>query len=279
MTVKIIADSACDLPKEVTQALDIEIMPLMVYLDDVEYQDGIGLDYHTFFESMRNGGKTRTAQVPNPVFEETFKKYHEDQAIYIAFSSELSGTYQGSILVKTLLESQNLTVIDSRAASIGYGLIVYYAGQLAQQGASKEEIIKSINFHINHIEHIFTVNDLEYLYRGGRVTRGAAVLGTVLNIKPILHVEDGKLVALTKVRSRKKAINRMIELVEERGIDLSEQTIGINHGDDLQAAELMKSKLQEKFGCQKFIINYVGCAIGAHSGPGTLSVFFLNKTK
>jgi DegV family protein with EDD domain len=148
---------------------------------------------------------------------------------------------------------------------------------MAKEGKSYEEIIKSIKFNAQHMEHIFTVDDLEYLYRGGRVSKTAAFVGGVLNVKPILHVKDGKLIPIDKVRGRQKAMKRMIELVKERGVDLQNQLIGINHGDDLEGANKLKGMLEVEFGCKDFLVSCIGCAVGAHSGPGTLSVFFLNK--
>jgi len=282
MAVKILTDSGCDLPKSLQKELDIEVLPLIVYLDDKEYHDG-EIDPHYFFDAMRGGAKTRTAQIEAHVFEEVFTRCAQngDEVLYIAFSSGLSGTYQTSELVKRdILEKYpdfKLTIIDSKAASIGFGLIVYYAAKLAKEGKSLDEIVQVTNENKNHMEHIFTVDDLEYLYRGGRVSRGAAVVGSMLNIKPILDVEDGKLIPIQKIRSRKKAIKRMIDIMDERGVNLDNQVIGINHGDDLTAAEEIRDLIVEKYGTKDFILNYVGCAIGAHSGPGTLSVFFLNK--
>lgn len=283
MAVKILTDSGCDLPKSLLKELNVDVMPLVVYLDDEEHFDG-EVDPKFFFDAMRGGAKTRTAQITAPTFEETFGRYAEsgDDVLYIAFSSGLSGTYQTSELVKSDMLEQypnyNLNIIDSKAASIGHGLIVYYAAKMASEGKAIDEVIQCTEFCRDHMEHIFTVDDLEYLYRGGRVSRGAAVVGSMLNIKPILDVEDGKLVPIQKIRSRKKVIKRMIEIMEERGVDLNNQVVGINHGDDIETAEMIKSMIQEKFGTKEFILNYVGCVIGAHSGPGTLSVFFLNKT-
>ena len=282
MAVKILTDSGCDLPKSITDSLGVEVMPLIVYLNDDEYLDG-EVDPKFFFDSMRQGMKTRTSQITASMFEKTFNKLAEngDDVLYIAFSSGLSGTYQTSELVKKdILESHpeyKIHIIDSKAASIGFGLVVYYAAKLAAEGKSVDQIIEATQFNCEHMEHIFTVDDLEYLYRGGRVSRGAAVMGSVLNIKPILDVEDGKLIPVQKIRSRKKAMKRMIEMMGERGVDLEKQVIGINHGDDIEAAEMMKTMITEKYGSKEFIINYVGCVIGAHSGPGTLSVFFLNE--
>lgn len=280
--VKIITDSACDLPSAIVEKLEIDVMPLVVYLDDKEYYEG-EIESHEFYDAMRNGARTRTAQITAPMFEETFRKYaeKEDDVLYIAFSSGLSGTYQTSEIVKQdIIESYpnfNLEIIDSKAASLGFGLIVYYAAQKAKEGASLKEVMETVNFAKAHMEHIFTVNDLEYLYRGGRVSRGAAVIGSMLNIKPVLDVEDGKLIPFQKVRTRKKAIARLIEVMGERGVNLENQVVAISHGDDLKTAEEMKQKIQEKYNVSRFIINNIGCVIGAHAGPGTLSVFFLNE--
>ncbi len=284
MAIKILTDSACDLPSALIEELGIEVMPLIVYLDEVEYKDGV-LDHKVFYDAMRSGSKTRTAQIEAKVFEEMFTKYAQngDDVLYIAFSSGLSGTYQTSELVKRDIVEQypsfNLQIIDTKAASIGFGLIVYYAAQLANEGKSMAEIIELTNFNKDHMEHVFTVDDLEYLYRGGRVSRGAAMIGSMLNIKPILDVEDGKLIPIQKIRSRKKVVKRMIEIMGERGEHLDNQVIGISHGDDLETALEVKQMIETKFGSKEFIINNIGCVIGAHSGPGTMAVYFLNKVQ
>jgi len=284
MAIKLITDTGCDLPKSLLEDLNVDVMPLMVYLDDVEYRDGLDISHEDFYEKMRAGSKTRTAQIPTPVMEDTFNKYisQGDDLLYIAFSSNLSGTYQTAMMLRNdMIEGKetNFQVLDSKCASIGFGLVVYYAAKDIEKGLSFDQVVENAKNNARSMEHIFTVDNLEYLYRGGRVSRGAAVVGTVLNIKPILDVEDGKLIPLQKIRSRKKAINRMLEIMEERGTDLQGQTIGINHGDDLETALMIKSRIEDQFGCHDFIINYVGCAIGAHSGPGTLSVFFINNQK
>lgn len=283
MTVRIITDSACDLPKNIIDEYDIHVIPILVYLEDKEYLDGETLDPIELYNNMRNGKVYKTAQIPPATFKEVFLEYAKknESVIYVAFSSGLSGTYQSALMAKNeVLEEYpdfDLEVIDTKCASVGFGLVVYKAAQMAKEGKSKEEIVNIVNFYSQHMEHIFTVDDLEYLYRGGRVSRTAAFVGSLLNIKPILDVEDGKLVPIEKVRGRKKVLKRMIEIMEERGVDLSNQVIGINHGDDLEGAKKLEDMIRERFGCKEFIVNIVGCAIGAHSGPGTLSVFFLNE--
>ncbi|GKX28039.1 hypothetical protein SH1V18_05190 [Vallitalea longa] len=283
MNVKIITDSACDLPDDIISKFDIDVFPLMVYMNDKEYRDNVDVKPAELFKYMRAGGVAKTAQATYESIHSMFKKYatSNEPCIYIAFSSELSGTFQTAKIVEQDIKEEypdfDLTVIDSKAASLGFGLIVYLTALQAKKGVQKEELIEKVYYYKEHMEHIFTVDDLEYLYRGGRVSKTAAVLGTVLNIKPILDVEDGKLIPIEKVRGRKKSISRMIEITEKRGDRLGEQIVAINHADDIETALTIKDKLQEKFGIKEFVIRDVGCAIGAHSGPGTLSIFFLNK--
>src|SRR5690625_1782791 len=181
--------------------------------------------------------------------------------------------------VKETYPEAILHVIDTKCASIGYGLVILRAAELAKEGAGVEKIIDIGTYHAKHMEHIFTVDDLEYLYRGGRVSKTAAFVGSLLRIKPLLHVEDGKLIPLEKIRGSKKVLSRMVELMEERGTDFTNQTIGISHADDLQRAEQLAEMIKEKFGADDILIEMIGSVIGAHVGPGTLSLFFLNQTE
>lgn len=286
MTVKILSDSACDLPDEIIKELDIEILPIIVMKGDEEYLDKVTIDPKKMYDDMRKGVVYKTAQIPPKVFEEKFEEIAKkgESTIYIAFSSGLSGTYETSVLVRDSLKEKyldmDIDIVDSRSASVGFGLLVQKAGKMAKEGKSKEEILDMLDFYVKHIEHIFTVDNLEYLLRGGRVSRAEAFLGGLLDIKPILDIpEDGTLRPIEKIRGRKKLLKRMIGIMEERGgnADLKNQTIGINHGDDLEGALQLKEMIEERFGCTDFLINIIGCAIGAHSGPGTLSVFFLNE--
>ncbi|NLW39420.1 MAG: DegV family protein [Tissierellia bacterium] len=286
MSVKILTDSGCDLPKDIIYEYDIDVLPIIVIKDDEEYLDGVTIEPKELYDNMRAGQVYKTAQIPPKMFEEKFEEYAKkgENVIYIAFSSGLSSTYQTSVLVRDSLKEKypdlNIDIVDSKSASVGFGLLVHKAAEMAKEGKSKEEILKMLDFYVQHIEHIFTVDNIEYLYRGGRVTRTQAFVGGLLNIKPILDIpRDGTLRPIEKVRGRKKVLAKMIELMKERAAkaDLKNQIIGINHGDDIEGATKLKEMIQEEFGCSQFIINIVGCAIGAHSGPGTLSVFFLNK--
>ena len=285
MTVKILSDSACDLPLKIIEEYNIDIMPILVNKDEEEYLDGVTLQPKEMYDGMRNGVVYKTAQIPLYVFEKKFEEIAQkkESTIYIAFSSGLSGTYQTSVIARNSLKEKypdlDIDIVDSKSASVGFGLLVHKAAKMAKEGKPKEEILNMLDFYKKHIEHIFTVDDMETLYRGGRVTRAQAVIGGLLNIKPILDIKDGKLVPIEKVRGRSKVLKRMIEIMDERGgkAELKNQTIGINHGDDIEGAMKLKEMIEEKYGCTDFVINIIGCAIGAHSGPGTLSVFFLNE--
>lgn len=283
MSIKIITDSACDLPRDIIEQLDIEVIPIFVYLGEEAFLDGETLKPKSLFQGMREGKVYKTAQIPPTIYKKIFSKYaaQKEDCIYLAFSSQLTGAYASSVLAKgEVLEEYpkfQLDILDTKCASVGFGLVVYKAAQMAKQGNTKAEIVAAAAFNAKHMEHIFTVDNLEYLYRGGRVSKTAAVIGGLLNIKPILNVEEGKLIPLEKVRGRKKLFNRMIDIAKERGVDLQHQTIGINHGDDLEGALQLQEMLEKEFGTENFVINMVGCAIGAHSGPGTLSIFFLNQ--
>jgi DegV family protein with EDD domain len=286
VNVKIITDSAADLPKELIQQYDIEVIPIRVYDEnETEYEDGVSLQPKELFNEMRAGKAYKTSLPSYQAVQEAFMNSAKTNTpcIYVAFSSELSGTYQSSLLIKDEVKEQypdfDLEIIDAKCASLGQGLVVLKAAERAAQGSTKEELVAYIQFLSQHMEHIFTVDDLQYLVRGGRVGKVAGFIGGLLNIKPILHVDEGKLVPIEKIRGSKKVLKRMIELVEERGGNLQDQTIGITHGDDEKAALALKTMIEERFGCKSFVIQSIGAAIGAHAGPGTLTVFFLNKTE
>lgn len=286
MAVKILSDSACDLPDEILEEYNIDTLPILVSKGEEEYLDKVTLDPKTMYDEMRKGVVYKTAQIPPQMFSEKFEEIakNNESVIYVCFSSGLSGTYNTSLIVRDETKRKypdlDIDIVDSRSASVGFGLLVYKAAKMAKEGKSKEEILKMLDFYVKHIEHIFTVDNLEYLFRGGRVTRAQAFVGGLLNIKPILDIpEDGTLRPIENVRGRKKLLNRMIDIMEERGgnADLTHQTIGINHGDDLEGALTLKKMIEERYGCTDFVVNIICCAIGAHAGPGTLSVFFLNE--
>ena len=285
MNVKIVADSASDLSKEYYNEYNIEMIPLNVQLDEKQYADVKEIDPKTIYDAMRNGKTPKTSQPAPEAFKAVFTECAEKNIplVYVSFSSELSGTHQSAKImeeiVKTDYPDAPLHIIDSKCASTGYGLVILHIAKLAKNGASVDEIIEAANYQAEHMEHIFTVDDLEYLYRGGRVSKTSAFVGGLLKIKPILNVKDGKLVPIEKLRGSKKVLSRMIELMDERGTDFKNQTIGINHGDDLERAEALATMIVDKYDVDRnnIVIEMVGAVIGAHVGPGTLAIYFLNK--
>ena len=283
MHVKILTDSACDLPLAFYRNAGVTLLPLKVQLDGNEYEDVKMIQPKMVYEAIRSGKTPKTSQVSPFLFEKTFTDMAEknEDGIYIAFSSQLSGTYQTAKMifeqVKEKYPNFSLTIVDTKCASIGEGLIVKEAAILAANGASKDDILNDVLFRAEHMEHLFTVDDLEYLAKGGRISKSSAFLGGLLNIKPLLNMEDGKLVPIEKVRGKKKLLHRIIEVMKERGAHLSEQTIGISHADNEDTAEEVRRMIEEAFQPKEIYLADIGSAIGSHTGTGTIAVFFLNQ--
>lgn len=283
--MRIYADSATDLPLSYYEKTNVDLFPLRVHIDGQDYQDVVGIHAKEVYDKIRQGAQPKTSQVSPETFLNEFETLAKngEQGIYISFSSALSGTHDTAVMMRDqILETYpdfQLVIIDSQAASMGYGLLVKRAVELRAQGLPLKEIEEKIRAMVSTVEHLFTVEDLDYMARGGRVSKASAFVGGLLNIKPLLHVEEGKLIPIEKVRSRKKVLRRIVELVGERGVNLSKQTVAITHADDLETAEEMKHLLTEAYGIQNFDIQMIGSAIGAHVGPGAISVFFLNQTQ
>ena len=283
--MRIYADSASDLPKSFYEENDVTLLSLHVLIDGNEYEDIIEIDSREVYQTIRDGGQPKTSQISPEVLLKQWTELSDsgEEGIYITFSSELSGTHNTAVMMRDQVkednENFNLIIIDSKSASLGCGLLVKEAVRLRNAGESIDEIEEKIRIMSHHMEHLFTVEDLDYMARGGRVSKASAFIGGLLNIKPLLHVEDGKLVPIEKHRGRKKVLRRFIELMEERGDTLSQQTIAISHGDDEAIALELKALVEEKFNPKSIEIHMIGSVIGAHTGPGTVSIFFLNKLK
>lgn len=283
MDVKLLCDSACDLSEAILSELEIEVLPIMVIKGEKSYRDKIDISPKEVYDKMREGVVYKTAQITPLIFQKKFEEMTKDGSslIYIGFSSGLSSTFQSANLAKMTIEEKNpdvkIKIIDTKAASGGYGFIVNEAGKALKNGKTEAEILENINYNIEHIDHIFTVDDIEYLYRGGRVSKTNAVLGGMLNIKPILEVIDGKLGVFEKLRGRNKVHKTMVDLMEQRASDkdFTNKTIYIYHGDDLEGANKLRELIEEKLGAKNFIIGEVGAVIGAHTGPGILALFYI----
>lgn len=281
--MRLFADSASDLPKDFFENENVVLFPLRVHIGNQDYEDIRGIQSIKVFDDIRSGNHPKTSQVSPEEMLSAFEKLAKDgdEGYYIAFSSELSGTYSTAVMVADQVREEypelQLTILDSKAASLGYGLIVKEAAKMRDEGQPLNKIIEKTRFMADHLESLFTVEDLDYMAKGGRISKGSAFVGGLLNIKPLLHVEDGKLVPIEKLRGRKKVIKRMIELMKERGSQLDQQTIAISHGDDEEFANTLKEEIEENFHPQNIEIHMIGSVIAAHTGPGTLALFFFNK--
>lgn len=281
--MKLFADSACDLPKSFYDENNVHLFPLSVELNGKVYKDLLDIQALEVYKEIRSGVLPKTSQVSPEDFLEAFEALaiSGEEGLYIAFSSQLSGTYSTAVMLRDqVLETYpnlKLTIIDSKSASSGCGLAVKEAVRLRDASYSFSEIVARSKFHVEHMEHLFTVEDLDFLAKGGRVSKTSAFIGGLLSIKPLLHVEDGKLIPIEKMRGRKKVFKRILELMEERGESLSNQVIGISHGDDSEAAKDMKEMIVERFHPLGVEVHVIGSTIASHAGPGTIAVFFLNK--
>ena len=284
----ITTDNNSDLPEKYLKDHGVGCMYLSYSMDGKNYTHGNFLPEHEFYEAMRNGSMPTTAQV-NPenakALLEPYLKEGKD-ILHIAFSSGLSGTYNSSrIAAEELMEEypdRKIIVVDSLSASLGQGLLVWLAQQKKELGQTLEDVVDWVEKNKLKMVHLFTVDDLNHLYRGGRVSRTTAIVGSMLNIKPVLHVDnEGKLTAIGKVRGRKKALQELVKLMDEKigsfGADCD--TIFISHGDCEQDAQYVAAKVKEKYNIKNIIINQVGATIGAHSGPGTMALFFVGDVR
>lgn len=288
METVIIIDTCCDLPKEYIDESKVPALKMTVNFKGQEYKDdfGVSLPYKEFYEEVRKGEMPSTAQINVYDYSEEFKK-HVSQGkavICIVFSSALSGSYNSACIAKNMIleeyKDADITVIDSRCASLGEGLLDYYVIELLKKGASKDEIVSFVEDNKFKINHWFTVDDLNHLKRGGRVSATAAAIGTLLDIKPVMHVDDeGRLIPVTKVKGRKKSIKALAEELDKRIIKPEEQVIFISHGDCIEDAEFLKKLIIEKHKVKDVIINQIGPTIGSHSGPGTVALFFMGEKR
>ena len=289
MSFVLMTDSSANLTTDIIEKHNIEIIPLIFIVNGVEYtsyRKGENVDIKQFYDMMRNKENIKTSLITPETFIEEFEKQLKDgkDVLYIGFSSGLSGTFQSSVIAAdTLAEKypdRKIIVWDSLCASMGQGLIVYYAAKMKEEGKSIEEIVAWLDENRLKLAHWFTVDDLFFLKRGGRISATTAILGSALNIKPVLHVDDnGKLVSVSKARGRKQSINALLSKMDETAIEPEKQTIFISHGDCIEDADYLADKIREKHGIKDIVINYVDPVIGSHSGPGTLALFFIGTNR
>ena len=285
----IVTDSTCDLPANIVTDLGITVIPMEFQLDGttyLNYPDGRDYDFHAFYDALRAGKASTTSQVNYQTFLDTFTPILESgrDILYLAFSSGLSGTYNGSVIAANdLMEKypgSKVISVDTLAASVGEGLLVYTAAKKREEGLSLDELAQWVTDNRLHLCHWFTVDDLNHLKRGGRISPAVAIIGTALGIKPVMHVDDeGRLIPVSKARGRKASLTALVDRMEATAIDPAGQTVFISHGDCLEDAEFVAGEVRRRLGVETVHINYVGPVIGNHSGPGTMALFFLGSER
>lgn len=285
----LMTDSTIDLPPEMVKECELEVIPMHFIMDGKEYLDYSNheaMSCNEFYKHLREGKLPTTSLINSAKFIEYFEPFLKEKKdiLYICFSSGLSGTYNSSrIAVEELREKypeRNIMTVDSKAATMGEGLLVYLASKQKKNGKSLDEVYEWVVENRNHICHQFTVDDLFHLQRGGRVSRTAATIGTLLKIKPVLHVDnEGKLVMVDKIRGRKQSIKYLFNKMKDTIIEPENQTIFISHGDCLEEAELLGTMITKKYGIEDIHYNFVGPVVGTHTGPGIICLFYIGTEK
>lgn len=282
----IITDSSCDLPVSLAEELGVKVIKLEFIIEGEGAKKNDAMDEKQFYELLRSGKIVTTSAISMERFisevEPEVAAGHD--VLYLGFSSGLSSTYSaGFVGAQELSEKypdRKIYTVDTLAASMGQGLLVWYAANMQKEGKTIEEVRDFVEDNKLKLAHWFTVNDLFFLKRGGRVSAATALVGTMLNIKPVMHVDDeGHLIKVTTARGRKNAINALFEEVKKTAIDAAGQTMFISHGDCIEDAEYLAEKVKSELSVKDVIISYIGPVIGAHSGPGTLALFFIGTNR
>lgn len=289
MGFKIITDSAANLPEKMIDQYDLSVLSLSFFVEGKEcfsYIEGEIQDLSRFYTMMREKQEITTSLVNLEYAENECKKILSlgQDVLYIGFSSGLSGSYQAvSLALESLKENfpeRKIFYVDSLSAALGQGLLVKYAVDLREDGKTLEEVYQWVLDNRLKLVHWFTVEDLFFLKRGGRVSAATAVLGTALSIKPVMHVDNqGHLVVMEKARGRKKSLDALVRHMEETAINPSEQVVYISHGDCQEDAEYVAQRVRERLQVKEVMIRVLDPVIGAHSGPGTVALFFMGNKR
>ena len=277
--IQIITDSMTDVPQDIIDKYQIKVIPLKVYFGDKEYRDGIDLTYPEFYKKLSESKDLpKSAQVTPAEFVEAFEQVMAEgkEILCINGSSRASGTYQSAFLAKKEIGCEKLKVFDTMSLSCGGGLFVYEAAKMVEAGATMYEILDRLDDLKPKVDHIFTVDTLEYLKKGGRLSPMKAAIAGILNIKPILTVTNGLVEQLNKARGNKNVMSKIMELAKQRGGDLSNKTVALAHAHsaDPEKLEELKQEVLAELKPKELIVREIGCTIGVHTGPGAWGVFY-----
>ena len=285
----LMTDSCCDLSASLAEELGIFVLPLSLELSGQTYHnylDGREIGFSDFYNRIRAGETATTSAISVGIFEETMRPFLESgkDILCLSFSSALSTTYQSAVIAAgEMAESfpeAKIHVVDTLSASLGQGLLVYLCARKKQAGLDIDALRDYAEQTKGQVCHWFTVDDLNHLKRGGRVSATAALFGTMLSIKPVLHVDDqGRLIPVSKSRGRRAALTVLVDRMEQTAVDPGTQTVFISHGDCPEDAQFVADEIRRRFGTEDIRINFVGPVIGNHSGPGTMALFFLGTER
>ncbi len=289
MSFKIVTDSCANLTGELIEKYGVEIISLQYHMNGKSYDSyikGEKPNFDSAYKFLREKGKVTTSLVGRDECDRVIIPLLQqgEDVLILAFSSGLSGTYQNIVTAaqdyKEEFPDRKIIVVDTLAASMGQGLLVHYAVELKNQGKTIEEVAQWVEDNKLCLNHIFTLDDLFFLKRGGRLSGAGAVVGTVLAIKPLMHVaNDGKLYVTGKARGRKASIEHLINSLEEKGENIKDQTIFIVHGDCKEDAKFIAAAVKTRYGVKDVVINCLDPVIASHSGPNTLAIFFIGKKR
>ncbi len=276
--IKIITDSTSDIPKNISEKHDIEVLPLTILFEEDEYKDWVDITPSDFFKRMRESEVLPSTSMVTPNdFNMAYKKFlnEYDEIISIHLSSHSSGTFNSAALAKEAINSDKIHVFDSKNYTYGFGQFVVEAAIMAKEGKSSKDIIERLEYMKNNLKTLFVVDTLEYLKKGGRLSATKATIGTLLNLKPILTVKEGKIVAIDKARGFKKALKRIAEIIQEEEIDLNQQVLKIGHADNYEHLKIFSKIMEDAFGKCNVEEFEIGCVIGVYCGPGTVVIHYL----
>lgn len=279
MAYKIIVDSTCDLPDSLLTEYDIKMLPLSIHFKDQTYRDRVDIDAKTFYELLAESDELpKTSQITPRAFIEAFEEElaKGNEVVCVTIASAASGTYQSAVLAKEQLESDQIHIIDSEMLCMGTGLLALYLADAFRSGKKLHECTEKVDFIKGHMEQLFTVDTLKYLKKGGRIKPTTATIGEILNIHPLLNVDKGITQTIGKVRGNKQVYHAMLDHMDKDWDEQLNPYIAIGHGCDLSKAEKLSQKIRDKFNYKgKIIYTEIGSTIGAHAGPGVLSVFYV----
>lgn len=279
--IQIICDTMNDVPKEIVEKYNIEILPATIVFDGIEYKAGVDIEGDEFYKMLRSSNSMpTTSQVTYATFKDTFEKYLDEgkKILYLSGSSAASGTYQSAMIAKNDIESDDIHIFDTYSLCIGGGMLITEAAIMAQESNDIDYIINKLNEYKEKVEVYFSVDSLDYLHKGGRISGTKATIGTILNIKPILKIEDGVVKQKTQVRGRKKIIPTLIEQLKlQVGDDFSDKEVYVGYGDDIEECNKFVEKVKNELSPKSVKIFQIGACVACHSGPDVFGLACLNK--